>query len=34
LKNSIRKDLGFDQIPVELNLKPSRKRWEEREIEN
>lgn len=30
LKNSIRKDLGFDQIPVELNLKPSRKRWENR----
>ncbi len=30
LKNSIRKDLGFDQIPVELNLKASRKRWENR----
>lgn len=30
LKNSIRKDLGFDQIPVELNMKPSRKRWENR----
>lgn len=30
LKNSIRKDLGFDQIPVEVNLKPSRKRWENR----
>ncbi|MBR1404919.1 MAG: ribosome biogenesis GTPase Der [Treponema sp.] len=34
LKNSIRKDLGFDQIPVELNLKPSRKRWEERTVSN
>lgn len=30
LKNSIRKDLGFDQIPVELNMKPSRRRWEDR----
>jgi len=30
LKNSIRKDLGFDQIPVELNLKASRKKWENR----
>ncbi len=30
LKNSIRKDLGFDQIPVELNMKASRKRWENR----
>lgn len=30
LKNSIRKDLGFDQIPIELNMKASRKRWENR----
>lgn len=30
LKNSIRRDLGFDNIPVELNLKASRKRWENR----
>ena len=30
LKNSIRKDLGFDQIPVEVNLQASRKRWENR----
>ena len=33
LKNSIRKDLGFDQIPVELNMKASRKRWEVRSEE-
>ena len=32
LKNSIRKDLGFDQIPVDVYLKPSRKRWEDREL--
>ena len=30
LKNSIRRDLGFDQIPVDVYLKPSRKRWENR----
>ena len=30
LKNRIRMDLGFDQIPVELNLKASRKKWENR----
>jgi len=30
LKNQIRKDLGFDQIPVELEMKASRKRWEQR----
>ena len=34
LKNSIRKDLGFDQIPVDVYLKPSRKRWEERTVSN
>jgi len=30
LKNQIRKDLGFDQIPVTLELKASRKKWEKR----
>ncbi len=30
LKNQIRKDLGFDQIPVELVMKASRKKWEQR----
>ena len=30
LKNKIRKDLGFDQIPVSLELKASRKKWENR----
>ncbi|MCF0242123.1 MAG: ribosome biogenesis GTPase Der, partial [Treponema sp.] len=31
LKNRIREDLGFDQIPVQLELKGSRKKWEERD---
>ena len=31
LKNRIREDLGFDQIPVALELKASRQRWEQRE---
>ena len=31
LKNRIREDLGFDQIPVALELKASRTRWEQRE---
>ena len=31
LKNRIRSDLGFDQIPVALELKASRTRWEQRE---
>lgn len=31
LKNKVRKDLGFDQIPVILELKASRKKWEHRE---
>lgn len=31
LKNQIRKDLGFDKIPVQLELKASRQKWEERE---
>lgn len=30
LKNRIREDLGFDQIPVQLEMKASRKRWEQR----
>lgn len=30
LKNRIREDLGFDQIPVILEMKSSRKRWEKR----
>lgn len=30
LKNQIRKDLGFDQIPVELDMRASRKKWENR----
>ena len=30
LKNRIRKDLGFEEIPVTLELKASRKKWEER----
>ncbi|MEI5604164.1 hypothetical protein WB307_48010, partial [Streptomyces brasiliscabiei] len=29
LKNRIREDLGFDKIPVQLELKASRKKWEE-----
>ncbi len=31
LKNRIREDLGFDQIPVQLEMKGSRTKWEERE---
>lgn len=31
LKNRIREDLGYDQIPVLLEMKGSRKKWEERE---
>ncbi len=30
LKNRIRQDLGFDMIPVMLELKASRKKWEDR----
>lgn len=33
LKNRIREDLGFDKIPVQLELKASRQKWENREIE-
>lgn len=28
LKNRIREDLGYDQIPVQLEIKGSRKKWE------
>lgn len=31
LKNRIREDLGYDHIPVQLELKGSRKKWEERD---
>lgn len=31
LKNRIRDDLGFNKIPVQLELKASRQKWEERE---
>lgn len=31
IKNKIRSDLGFDKIPVLLELKASRKKWEDRE---
>lgn len=31
LKNRIREDLGYDQIPVQLEIKGSRQKWEERE---
>ncbi len=34
LKNRIREDLGFDQIPVQLEMKASRKRWENRFDDN
>jgi len=30
LKNKIRNDLGFDKIPIMLELKASRKKWEDR----
>lgn len=31
LKNRIREDLGFDQIPVQVEFKGSRTKWEDRE---
>ena len=31
IKNKIRSDLGFDKIPVLLELKASRQKWEDRE---
>ena len=30
LKNRIRKDLGFDQIPVQIQMKASRQKWQDR----
>lgn len=30
IRNRIRKDLGFDKIPIILNVKGSRQRWEQR----
>ena len=30
LKNIIREDLGYDQIPIQLEFKGSRQKWEER----
>jgi GTP-binding protein len=30
LRNKIRSDLGFDKIPVQLEVRKSRKNWEER----
>lgn len=32
LKNRIREDLGFEKIPVQLEMKASRKKWEDREF--
>lgn len=34
LKNRIRRDLGFEQIPVKLELKASRTAWEKRDAKN
>ena len=31
LKNRIRQDLGFDNIPIQVEFKGSRQKWEERE---
>ncbi|MCQ2592948.1 MAG: ribosome biogenesis GTPase Der [Treponema sp.] len=31
LKNRIREDLGFEQIPIQLEMKASRSKWENRE---
>jgi len=31
IRNRIRKDLGFEEIPIILELKGSRKKWEQRE---
>lgn len=33
LKNRIREDLGFDKIPVQLEMKASRQKWEDRTTE-
>lgn len=32
LKNRIREDLGFSKIPVQLEMKASRKKWEDRDF--
>ena len=34
LKNRIREDLGFNKIPVQLELKASRQKWEDRTNKN
>ncbi|MDR1747951.1 MAG: ribosome biogenesis GTPase Der [Spirochaetaceae bacterium] len=34
LRNRIREDLGFSMIPVVLEVRASRKKWEDRESEN
>lgn len=31
LKNRVREDLGFDQIPVQIEMKASRQKWQDRE---
>ena len=31
LKNRVREDLGFSQIPVQIEMKASRKKWQDRE---
>jgi GTP-binding protein len=31
IKNKVRSDLGFDKIPVIVEMKASRKKWEQRE---
>jgi GTP-binding protein len=31
LKNRLREDLGFDQIPVQIEMKASRQKWQDRE---
>ena len=33
LKNHLRSDLGFDQIPVQLELRESRQKWQDRKPE-
>ncbi len=34
LKNRIREDLGYEQIPVQLEMKASRQKWEKRNKDN
>ena len=31
LKNRVREDLGFDHIPVQIEMKASRQKWQDRE---